>query len=262
MRFWIIAIWTGLVLGRPTVRGSRLINPAPGLQAELEDTSYAATARTSLISDHHPRTSQTQVTCNVLVKQDSTTLGYVSPVWNRYGEYGTFQASSSGALQVQFSYDDSSQNRLDLTAINGPSNTFPMFGGIVGYSSGDDLGPGSFDYIYLGGTASTPVGSPPVNGPNSFDAQKDYNRKIESAIWKYTPSTGQLIPQWVNTNSAMFPNYVLYGAGDKVLVVTGDKAVFQSKVPAGAYPEVVGNLLDQVVIVILTGWRQTLTCVP
>lgn len=98
--------------------------------------------------------------------------------------------------------------------------------------------------------------------------------EIYAVHWTTYPAVGQyklghvsklrLVWSWRQCVFRLYTRVLanVENVASEVLVVTGDKAVFQSKVPAGAYPEVVGNLLDQVVIVILTGWRQTLTCVP
>lgn len=108
-----------------------------------------------------------RINCNILVNNTDSgdVLGYVSPKFNDFGEYGYFQPSQDGALSVTLSYhprDPSSP--VDIKVNNGPDSTFPFFGAgeyclvfllgedmkflwcfiVVGYAStSDDLGVGN-----------------------------------------------------------------------------------------------------------------------
>ncbi|KAL5633958.1 hypothetical protein ACGC1H_005970 [Rhizoctonia solani] len=53
--------------------------------------------------------ARTKVKCNILVKPTSgSTLGYISPIFNDFGEYGPLQTSQAGALEIAFSNTASS----------------------------------------------------------------------------------------------------------------------------------------------------------
>lgn len=68
------------------------------------------------------------MTCNILVRTtDGSTLGYLGPTWNTFGEYGTFQ-EQDGALEVSFSYSPDSPSQLSFTATNSPDATYPFMG--------------------------------------------------------------------------------------------------------------------------------------
>ncbi|CAE6441037.1 unnamed protein product [Rhizoctonia solani] len=168
-----------------------------------------------------------QTTCRLRVYRGSKPLGYLSSTRNSYGEYGTLQDSSSGALSVAFSASKSSSKELSLKVV-GASAEISMFGGIIGFTtSNDNLVTGSHHYAYIGLTPQTPSGSFPVKGTNSFDQVQNFERKVQSAIWSYDSATKQLSPQWVNTNKATPRNYLLHVADEKTLVFTADKAEFQ-----------------------------------
>ncbi|KAG8965098.1 hypothetical protein FRC00_011019 [Tulasnella sp. 408] len=131
-------------------------------------------------------------TCNLLVKNaDGSTRGYVSPVWNAFGEYG-IQTNQAGSLEVTFyaSPDDPSPVELDLSANNGPSSAYPF----VGASN-----------------TPTPPGSTPQSGnTNSFTASTGIPKNSESAIWKYNPITKDISAQWINTDGSTPANTIVY----------------------------------------------------
>ncbi|KAJ6611137.1 hypothetical protein B0H10DRAFT_2224358 [Mycena sp. CBHHK59/15] len=66
--------------------------------------------------------------CNILVMgTDGTVYGYISPVWNSFGEYRAFQQD------------------IDFTATNSPNTAFPFLGATTGFaSSHNNFAPGSF----------------------------------------------------------------------------------------------------------------------
>ena len=127
----------------------------------------------------------------------NTPVGFVSNVWNSFGEY------VSTTIPTQYlSVSVPVGNAVDVTALNGPDSTFPQVGGIQGFASTTpDLGAASFNYAYLGGTAHTAPGATPASGPNSFTAATGIGEDIESSIWSLG-NTGALTPQWVNTDAS------------------------------------------------------------
>ena len=105
----------------------------------------------------------------------------------------------------------------------------PFFGGIVGvFSTNNNLGPGSYNYTYVGGTVQTPSGSPPTSGANSFTMATGISRAIESSIWSIVGGT-VLTPGWVNTDLSRPATFVQYYTSDNVLLLTGDPAAFNTQ---------------------------------
>ncbi|KAJ7100943.1 hypothetical protein B0H15DRAFT_944235 [Mycena belliarum] len=170
------------------------------------------------------------------VGTDNTDFGYLSPLWNAFNEYGLFQASPDGALELAFSYPPGSPSQISITAANGPSAVYPFFGAIVAfYSTSNDFDLGSYNHAYLGGTTQTAAGAPPSpEGSNSFSAGTGIPMDIESAIWSYDPVTHALTAQWINTDGAAPPTHIVYvNDSNHALAITGD--VVALRVAFGAY---------------------------
>ena len=186
-----------------------------------------------------PASALAQTPCTGTVKvtdtDTNTVLGYVSTQWNSFGEYGVTN-NPSQYLTVSF---DPGSAPFDITATNGPNASYPLVVGIQGYASTNaNLGPGSFNYAYLGGGTATPANSPALNQPNSFTAATGISEGIESAIWSLG-SGNQLLPQWVNTDNSTPATYLVL-AGN-VLVMTGDTTAFGNTF--GSSPDVGLNLV-------------------
>ncbi|KAJ7664996.1 hypothetical protein B0H17DRAFT_951618 [Mycena rosella] len=196
----------------------------------------------SLRINYRPR----RQTCNILAKgTDGTDYGYISPVWNGFGEYGTFQSAQAGALELSFSHSPNTPSQIGFTATNSPSVAFPFFGAIVGFASAsNDFGAGSYNYAYLGGTTQTAVGSTPSPGGNSFSAATGIPESFESAVWTYNPATQAITAQWINTDGSAPATHIVYANdSNQVLTLTGDVSAFQGTfgVP---HPEVVSASSD------------------
>jgi hypothetical protein len=186
-----------------------------------------------------PASALAQTPCTGTVKvtdtDNNTVLGYVSTQWNSFGEYGETNDPSQ-YLTVSF---DPSSAPFNITATNGPNASYPLVVGIQGFASTNtNLGPGSYNYAYLGGGTSTPANSPAQTQPNSFTAATGISEGIESAIWSLG-SDNQLIPQWVNTDSSKPATYLVLVQG--VLVMTGDRTAFGNTF--GTYEDVGLNLV-------------------
>jgi Ca2+-binding RTX toxin-like protein len=172
--------------------------------------------------------AKAQATCTGYIQgtniDTSEDLGFVAPIFNAFGEYSgfTMDADPSSRLLVSFSNDQ----RFSITAINGPDSNVPFVGGIVGFANtSDDLGAGSYNYAYLGGTVETPIDSPPASGANSFTNATGIPEKIESAIWSLGASN-ELLPQWVNSDASKPATFIVFT--QNTLALTGDPAVFVS----------------------------------
>jgi uncharacterized repeat protein (TIGR01451 family) len=170
--------------------------------------------------------AQTPQTCtgNIQITNNTnnTSLGFVSNVWNAFGEYVP-TTDPTHKLVVGFTPGA----LFSMTAVNGQDNTVPFVGAIKGFSStSPDLGAGSFNYTTLGGTVSTPANSPPVAGTNSFTNATMIAEPIESDIWSISGNL-VLTAQWVNTNSSKPKIFdMLSTSQGNVLTLTGDATAF------------------------------------
>jgi hypothetical protein len=123
-----------------------------------------------------------------------------------------------------FSAHLASATSISILPTNPPNATDPYFGGIVGFfDTSNDLGAGSANYAYLGGTSFTAAGAPPTAGGNTFTVASGFAEDIESSIWTVDASDN-LTPHWVNTNLSTPATSVVLSQG--VLVLTGDVSTF------------------------------------
>ncbi|KEP51915.1 hypothetical protein V565_053490 [Rhizoctonia solani 123E] len=210
-------------------------------EGSLKRATRAASAPRAEISPIPP----VQRSCNILAKAADTTLGYLAPRLNIFGQYGVFQAGQAGALEVSISYVPGSDASVDLVPTNGPTKAYPYMGAAVGYASeSGNLGPGTQSHAYVAATRQTPPRSPPVSGDNSVSVATGIPADYESAIWVYDPLTSKIRAQWVNTDGSTPVTHLLYSNdGSDALILTGDPDTLNSAFGSN-YPEI------------------TLTCVP
>lgn len=75
-------------------------------------------------------------------------------------------------------------------------------------------------------------------GTNGFTEAVNIKTSIESAVWRYDTYTGQIQPQWVNTDGS-FPNTTLaYDSTEKAFILTGDVYVYQAQTGSTVSPVV------------------------
>ncbi|QRV90179.1 hypothetical protein RhiJN_18197 [Ceratobasidium sp. AG-Ba] len=177
--------------------------------------------------------------CNIFIESETDYYGYLAPTFNGFGEYGVIQPHQNGSLEVSIAYRPSSPNKIEFLATNGPVDSYPYIGGITGFSSkGGDLGLGSFNYAYLGGTSQTPPKSPPVSADNSFSIMTSIPQEYESAIWGFDPETMAITVQWINSDRSAPATHLVYADdSNSALLLTGDVEEFQYTFDV-SYPEV------------------------
>ena len=147
------------------------------------------------------------------------TLGYVADdpaYWTPL-----LTPTSVGALIVDFRLDGTSGSQINLTPENSLEAGYPYFGLVEGRdSTSPDIGPGSFNYLYLGNTDGTAPGSTPQIGGNYFSAATGLNKASESAVWTIDVNALTLDPVWINSDSSTPTTFVflqsnhVYGGGD------------------------------------------------
>ncbi|CEL53637.1 hypothetical protein RSOLAG1IB_06492 [Rhizoctonia solani AG-1 IB] len=189
--------------------------------------------------------------CNILVKKAGTeeNLGFVSPEWNRFAEYGPLQGAQDGSLEVAMSYSSDSHKQLDLLTTNGKSAHHPFFGASSGYgSSDDDLKEDTPNYLILtGNTQTLPGSSPSYDAENSFSEETSIPVSSQSAIWEYDPTSKNFSAWWVNADgSSVKPRILWSNQGDTMFVLTQSPAMFRETFGVEA-PEVTFTCVQPVV---------------
>ncbi|EUC60501.1 hypothetical protein RSOL_348590 [Rhizoctonia solani AG-3 Rhs1AP] len=215
--------------------------------------------------------------CNILVKPtNGSILGYISPVFNDFGEYGTPQTSQAGALEITFSYTASSGSvygPADFLTTNNvnATNSFPYLSAALGFmSDGDNLGPGNVNYLVItGNSGSTGSGSTPSNSTgNSYVTRTGQSANSTTAIWTYDPTNQDIRVMWTNSDGGLVPTKLVYvqdteiADGDgNTLVAAGDLDAFRSSLGCtDTCPEVVSASTFRSTS--MTQGCQTFTCVP
>ncbi|KAJ7670397.1 hypothetical protein B0H17DRAFT_1246153 [Mycena rosella] len=171
----------------------------------------------------------TDVTCNILVTDavTGTSYGYISHPSSPYGFYGPRQSAQTGALTVSFSYSESAPRQLNLRALNGPTaaSTYPFLGATFDYLPEYSMGPGHSELAELVGTGETPAGGPQVDSSaNSVSARAGYPLPMESALWRFDPSTQFLTAQWINRDGGQPQTTIVLCVSPFYLIVAATNA--------------------------------------
>ncbi len=171
----------------------------------------------------------TTFTGYIEVNNSSTFIG---DTFNTFGEYVP-TTTFGNALIVSF---DPSSAPFDITVTNNAASApYPFLGGIEGFAnSGPNLGSGSSNYSYLGGTVGTVAGATPALGANSFTASTSIAEDIESAIWSIS-SSNVLTAQWVNSNGSTPITFIVTAPASQgsEIVLSGDPTAFGNTFGAG-----------------------------
>ncbi|KAG8777253.1 hypothetical protein FRC12_000477 [Ceratobasidium sp. 428] len=170
--------------------------------------------------------------CNILVTgANGDTYGFLTAEWNIFGEYYNYQPNqNASALLVTFSYlPGDTSSPLNFYAPNSPNVTlYPYFAGILGFASdSSNLGPGSYNYAYIGGADEIVPFGPSVLVPNSFGEFTGIPENVETAIWLYDPDTQAITAQWVNDDLSTPATVITDLPELGVIALTGDRAAFQ-----------------------------------
>lgn len=180
---------------------------------------------------HHPHPSSTasKIQSGFIQIFDSSSgdlVGFVANSFNMFGEY-TSTSDLGQALAVQIDTGLASEGVTNIATTNGPDVNFPFFGAITGFGDDSpDLGPGSSNYVYLGGVEETSQNSPPVQSANSFSSALHLTEEVESAIWSID-SDGTLTCHW--TNQDLSTPSLFAGIAEGALMYTGDPDAFNDE---------------------------------
>jgi len=202
-------------------RGLPLKNPVMRRGTPVRRTDPSAVPPTTPGTDHH------RGIIAVTRLSDNSVLGYVSAASLSTGQFGYRDISS--ALIVDFDTPKTGPaTQLNLGTENSDSG-FTFAGLVQGRdSTSSNVAPGSFNYLYLAGTAPTSPGATPQSVPNSYHIGAP--RTSESAVWTYDSGSGVLSPIWINTDGTTPPvQYFVQSGG---IYIGGDSGAFHSRFPA------------------------------
>ncbi|KAG8809916.1 hypothetical protein FRC17_003176 [Serendipita sp. 399] len=112
-----------------------------------------------------------------------------------------FQVPEGGATTV-------TQTQIADTTSEG---WFPLLGLIDGYGNPEpNIGTGSPNYLFLGGTSPSNPGEIPQYGPSSYDPEMSMFLAFESSVWSINMVTGDITPRWVNEDGSTFPTVLRF----------------------------------------------------
>jgi len=120
---------------------------------------------------------------------------------------------------------------LNFNLVNDNRGTF--LGLVVGRdSTSSDIGPGSFNYLYLDPVSSpgTPPGSTPQSIPSLFSTSSGLDKQAETSVWAVNIADGAITCQWINTDSSS-PATVEFAQSNHVYA-GGDANAFHSRFPS------------------------------
>lgn len=154
--------------------------------------------------------------------------GWLAAAANSFGEYMfTTDGNQALILDYQTCEDDASNTGapVTLTSENGLAS-YPYLAAISGFTNtNDDISSGSFNYAYIGGSATAvPVG-PAHYESNGFSDASSIMKDVETAIWSIG-YRGVITPMWVNTDGSMANAQVVYLPSGNLFALTGDLDVF------------------------------------
>ncbi|KAG8768764.1 hypothetical protein FRB91_011507 [Serendipita sp. 411] len=145
-------------------------------------------------------------------------LGYISNDLYRGIATWTQIEETAAIFTFEAPIGTTSVTRAEFTSAT-PLGGYPFLGLIQGWLSEDsDIGPGSYNYLFLGGTPHSDPGSTPQIGANSWTLNA---RTYESSVWNIDVASGNVTPQWINTNGSeptttlsLWYNADLFAEGD------------------------------------------------
>jgi uncharacterized repeat protein (TIGR01451 family) len=171
---------------------------------------------------------QTTYTAVISVYDGSTFLGYAAPDTNYWTPLLTSDKNS--ALVVGFTLNGTSGTQVNLTSQN--DNRGAYFGPVQGRdSTSDDIGTGSYNYLYLDPiSTTTAAGATPQSDASYFSTSSGLDKKAETAVWNVDTTALTLSLQWINTDSST-PSTVTFIQSNH-LYAGGDASAFHSRFPA------------------------------
>lgn len=147
-----------------------------------------------------------------------------------------FTISQSQAVKVSITFDSSESLplRLRVSLLNPPPVAgFSLLALIQGRDNLDqDLSPGTFEYVYLGGGVlpGSGPGSTGVSGQNTYTAATGVGRISQTDVWTFDQDSSRVFPSWVNTDGSV-QTFAFYTQGNAVYGLMNAVA-FAAKYPS------------------------------
>ncbi|KAF8959679.1 hypothetical protein BDZ97DRAFT_1377192 [Flammula alnicola] len=142
--------------------------------------------------------------------EDDTPLGFVA---NKYDSFGVAQlVGPKFDTPMLFSVPANAAGPVDLKTINSPNSLYPFFGGIGGAASENaDIGPGSHNYMYLGGMEESCDDNHPVTGRKSpiftFAPKAPI---VTSPTFTFAPKAPIVTPRRINYEDSKLTEHITF----------------------------------------------------
>ncbi|KAG8822629.1 hypothetical protein FRC19_005563 [Serendipita sp. 401] len=200
----------------------------PGQSESISECNMACTGDGSkfcggpnrILIYYKPATPPTVTYTGVIQVLDATT-NVIKGYLNKDTQNGISKYSLDPANRAQYSFSAPSGQTVtqaEITAID-KIEGFSLLGLIEGYANANSfIGPGTWQYLFVGGVSHSAPGATPQTGANSYYITP---REYESSVWTINSATGDITPQWVNPNGSKPTTYLMgwygyigFGSGD------------------------------------------------
>ncbi|KAG8776947.1 hypothetical protein FRC16_004346 [Serendipita sp. 398] len=164
-----------------------------------------------------PATKTYKGVIQVLTADTNLVVGYL----NKDTQVGISKYSLDPTNREQFTFTaptGQTISRAEITAVD-MIDGYPFLGLIEGYANSDSyIGPGNWQYLFVGGVSHSAPGATPQTGANSYFISA---RQYESSVWTINSATGDITPQWINPDGSKPTTYLMgwygyigFGSGD------------------------------------------------
>lgn len=161
-------------------------------------------------------------------------LGYISKTSLSKAQL-QYESAIENATTVTFPIQESSisASQVRITMEDSDEIGFPLLGLVQGANDTSvDIGSESYNFFYLTGIAQpgSVAGAVPANISNAYTNVTTLVRAAESDVWTIDLTTGNLSPQWINSNGSA-PTTVLF-AQSSALYAGGNSSTFSAQFPS------------------------------
>ncbi|KAE8206013.1 hypothetical protein CF327_g7603, partial [Tilletia walkeri] len=164
---------------------------------------------------------------------DGTPFGYFGPVSSGDG-VATLVTDVNKAVLFTIALAPGSSGPFNLG--NPSGSNFPYFGPVMGDdqtgSIRNKIGPGLYNYLYLGNVAKVAPNTQSTDKTQSSLAASNKAREVyESQVWSLNRQSGALSITWTNADGSSFANPILiaYSIGYYKFEWTGDEAAYRRR---------------------------------
>ncbi|KAG8818964.1 hypothetical protein FRC18_012255 [Serendipita sp. 400] len=178
-----------------------------------------------LIYHNNPHPSGTHVgIIQVLNADTNQVVGYLSK--DQFVGIMTVQPDDITAEVFTLSIPNSvtSVTQAEITSTSTVGG-YPFLGLLRGFLNNDNyIGPGNYQYLFVGTTSHSEPGATPQEGPNSETIKP---LSWESSVWNINTVTGDISAQWVNPDGSNPVTYLVLW-DDNLMFAAGDPAALSA----------------------------------